>query len=79
MVLFKHKHKTFLFCSLQNVDEDSEAEKLSPLLNKSNSHRNNNLALNMEDVAEPIDDGDTYQDEQLTAPEKSKMYSKMIF
>lgn len=61
------------------MDEDSEAEKLSPLLNKSNSHRNKNLALNMEDVVEPIDDADTDQDEQLTAPEQSKMYSKTNF
>lgn len=57
------------------MDEDSEAEKLSPLLNKTNSHRMDNLALNMEDVVEPIDDADTDQDEQLTAPEKSKIYS----
>lgn len=33
----------------------------------------------MEDVVEPIDDADTDQDDQLTAPEKSKMYSKINF
>ncbi|KAJ8927434.1 hypothetical protein NQ314_020104 [Rhamnusium bicolor] len=62
-----------------NVDEDSEAEKLSPLLQRSDStSRANNLALNMADVVDPIDDADTDQEEQACAmvPEKSKNYSK---
>lgn len=55
------------------MDEDSEAEKMSPLLYKNDSHRTNTLALNMEDV-EPIDDADTDIDEHLSVPEKSKNY-----
>lgn len=56
------------------MDEDSEAEKLSPLLQKNDIHRNNNLALNMDDVVDPIDDADTDLEEQITVPEKSKNY-----
>lgn len=58
-------------------DEDSEAEKLSPLLQKNEIRNNGNLALNMEDVVEPIDDTDTEHEEgskQLSS-EKLKTYS----
>lgn len=57
------------------LDEDSEAEKLSPLLQKSdNSGRTSGLALNMVDVIEPIDDTDTDHEEmaRISVPEKSK-------
>lgn len=56
------------------MDEDSEAEKLSPLLDKSDTNKTNNLALNMEDVVESIDDADTDQDDHISAPEKLKYY-----
>lgn len=61
------------FYILQTVDEDSEAEKLSPLLQKS-EQRSNNLALNMADVLEPIDDTDTDHEEMvhMAVPDKSK-------
>lgn len=61
------------------MDEDSEAEKLSPLLNRTDSYRMNNLALNMDDVVEPIDDADTDLDENLAVPEKSKNYGRKIY
>lgn len=56
------------------LDEDSEAEKLSPLLQKSNNNTGRGLALNMVDVVEPIDDTDTDHEEmaQIPASEKSK-------
>ncbi|CAG9819224.1 unnamed protein product [Phaedon cochleariae] len=59
-----------------NLDEDSESEKLSPLLQKNCSinRGGNNLALDMEDVVDPIDDADTDPEEQIL-PEKSKNYS----
>lgn len=47
---------------------------MSPLLDKSDSHRNTNLALNIDDVVEPIDDADTDQDENMPIPEKSRNY-----
>lgn len=57
---------------VQALDEDSEAEKLSPLLqNTENTNRMNNLALNMADVLESIDDADTDHEEttQLSIPD----------
>lgn len=58
------------------LDEDSEAEKLSPLLQKSDSSGRaaSGLALNMVDVVEPIDDTDTDHEEMvhIPAPDKSK-------
>lgn len=57
------------------LDEDSEAEKLSPLLQKSDSGgRASGLALNMVDVVEPIDDTDTDHEEMahISVPDKSK-------
>lgn len=52
-------------------DEDSDAEKLSPLLQNSDL-RNGSLALNMVDVVEPIDDTDTDHEEVTSRPEKAK-------
>lgn len=57
------------------LDDDSEAEKLSPLLQKSESSgRASGLALNMVDVVEPIDDTDTDHEEMthIVVPDKSK-------
>nr|CAI5838141.1 unnamed protein product [Callosobruchus analis] len=52
----------------ENADEDSEAEKLSPLLQKNETTgRGTNLALNMVDVVDPIDDADTDQEEHMQA------------
>lgn len=56
-------------------DDDSEAERMSPLLQNSDTGcRNNHLALNMDDVVEPIDDTDTEHEEQINTNvmEKSK-------
>lgn len=61
-------------------DEDSEAEKLSPLLqNSDNTARNNHLALNMVDVVDSIDDADTDQEEptHTTPVEKNKKSGKI--
>lgn len=61
--------------STQMLDEDSEAEKLSPLLQKSDSGvRASGLALNMVDVVEPIDDTDTDHEDMthISIPDKSK-------
>lgn len=57
------------------LDEDSEAEKLSPLLQKTNTvGRTSGLALNMVDVVEPIDDTDTDHEDMthISIPDKSK-------
>ncbi|XP_019877959.2 probable E3 ubiquitin-protein ligase MGRN1 [Aethina tumida] len=55
------------------VDEDSEAEKLSPLLQKTKSAvRDNNLALNMADVVDAIDDADTDQEEPICTDSHEK-------
>ncbi|XP_072378518.1 E3 ubiquitin-protein ligase MGRN1 [Diabrotica undecimpunctata] len=62
-----------------NVDEDSETEKLSPLLQKidrSNKNNGNNLALNMEDVVDAIDDADTDQEEARNTTDKTKTYGE---
>ncbi|KAJ8934681.1 hypothetical protein NQ318_015150 [Aromia moschata] len=63
------------------ADEDSEAEKLSPLLQKSNmlgKGKTISRPLNMADVVDPIDDADTDQEEppSTPAPERSKNYSE---
>ncbi|CAH1115328.1 unnamed protein product [Psylliodes chrysocephalus] len=60
------------------MDEDSENEKLSPLLQKIDrlNSKVNNLALNMEDVVDPIDDQYTDQEEQQDIPEKNKNYGE---
>nr|CAH7767734.1 unnamed protein product [Callosobruchus chinensis] len=59
----------------ENADEDSEAEKLSPLLQKNETAgRGTNLALNMVDVVDTIDDADTDQEEHIQVKEKSKPY-----
>lgn len=57
----------------REIDDDSEAEKLSPLLQNENS-KIASLALNMEDVVDAIDDTDTDHDErpQSHLTEKSK-------
>lgn len=62
------------------MDEDSENEKLSPLLQKIDrlNSKVNNLALNMEDVVDPIDDQYTDQEEQQDIPEKNKNYGKFV-
>lgn len=63
------------------LDEDSEAEKLSPLLQKTESSaRTSGLALNMVDVVEPIDDADTDHEEMahIQVPDKSKS-GKRVF
>lgn len=64
------------------LDEDSEAEKLSPLLQKSdNSGRGTSgLALNMVDVVEAIDDNDTDHEEMahISVPDKSKSCKRNI-
>ncbi|KAJ8963540.1 hypothetical protein NQ317_019037 [Molorchus minor] len=63
----------------ENVDEDSETERMSPLLQKIVSPNNvNSLALNMADVVDPIDDGDTDQEDQpsTSARDRSKNYSE---
>jgi hypothetical protein len=62
----------------ENGDEDSEAEKLSPLLQNNENVRSGNLALNMADVVEPIDDTDTDHEEISSRPtsDKNKSYSK---
>ncbi|KAF5307905.1 hypothetical protein FQR65_LT06472 [Abscondita terminalis] len=55
------------------VDDDSEAERMSPLLqNSCVVSRNNHLALNMDDVVEPIDDTDTEHEEQVQSNLKDK-------
>lgn len=62
------------------LDEDSEAEKLSPLLQKTNSDgRTSGLALNMVDVVEPIDDTDTDHEEMshISVPDKSKSCERL--
>ncbi|KAF5271935.1 hypothetical protein FQA39_LY07952 [Lamprigera yunnana] len=54
-------------------DDDSEAERMSPLLqNAGPTSRNNHLALNMDDVVEPIDDTDTEHEEQVQPNAKDK-------
>uniref|UniRef100_V5I9N4 Uncharacterized protein n=1 Tax=Anoplophora glabripennis TaxID=217634 RepID=V5I9N4_ANOGL len=60
------------------MDEDSEAEKLSPLLQKTDLNRSNNLALHMADVTDSIDDTDTDHDEPTNVhiPEKLKSYNE---
>jgi hypothetical protein len=60
----------------ENGDEDSEAEKLSPLLQNNENVRSGNLALNMADVVEPIDDTDTDHEEISSRPtsDKNKSY-----
>ena len=60
----------------ENGDEDSEAEKLSPLLQNSDV-RGGSLALNMVDVVEPIDDTDTDHEEVASRPasDKNKTYN----
>lgn len=63
------------------LDEDSEAEKLSPLLQQSDSGgRTSGLALNMVDVVEPIDDIDTDHEEMahIPLPDKSKSCKSVI-
>lgn len=65
---------------MQALDEDSEAEKLSPLLqNTENTNRVNNLALNMADVLESIDDADTDHEEttQLSIPDSRSKSCKL--
>ncbi|KAG5865808.1 hypothetical protein JTB14_029188 [Gonioctena quinquepunctata] len=59
-----------------NLDEDSESEKLSPLLQKNNNlnREGNNLALDMDGVVDAIDDGDTDLEEPNLTKEKSKNY-----
>nr|XP_023024337.1 probable E3 ubiquitin-protein ligase MGRN1 [Leptinotarsa decemlineata] len=61
-----------------NPDEDSESEKLSPLLQKNRSinRDGNDLALDMDDVVDAIDDGDTDLEEQHPTAEKSKTYGE---
>lgn len=46
------------------MDEDSEAEKLSPLL-QNDTNNVAGLALNMEDVVDAIDDTDTDHDDRV--------------
>ncbi|KAI4460701.1 mahogunin [Holotrichia oblita] len=60
------------------ADEDSEAEKLSPLLqNVELLTRTNGLALNMADVVEPIDDTDTEHEDTLkSAQHEKKTYNR---
>ncbi|GJQ85228.1 hypothetical protein Trydic_g13068 [Trypoxylus dichotomus] len=55
------------------ADDDSEAEKLSPLLqNVEILTRTSGLALNMADVVEPIDDTDTDHEETLKSVQHEK-------
>lgn len=65
---------------MQVADEDSEAEKLSPLLqNVEVLTRTNGLALNMADVVEPIDDADTdHEESSKSAQHEKKCYSRSI-
>lgn len=60
-------------------DEDSDAEKLSPLLQKNIEVSNNNgvLPIKMVDVVEPIDDTDT--DENSKLDKSGKNYSRFLF
>ncbi|XP_056633751.1 E3 ubiquitin-protein ligase MGRN1 isoform X1 [Diorhabda sublineata] len=60
-----------------NLDEDSETEKLSPLLQKiDRCNKNGNSPLNMKDVVDPIDDNYIDQEEHHNNTEKIKNYGE---
>ncbi|KAJ8913857.1 hypothetical protein NQ315_003766 [Exocentrus adspersus] len=59
----------------ETMDEDSEAEKLSPLLQKTDGGTSKNVALHIAAVTDSIDDIDT-DHEEVGIPEKIKIYNE---
>ncbi|CAH1135070.1 unnamed protein product [Ceutorhynchus assimilis] len=58
----------------EHIDEDSEAENLSPLLQKKRASITRSLALHMDDIIDHIDDIDI--EEKISAKEKNGKYER---